>query len=104
LSGGQQQRVLLARALGAAGQILLMDEPTAGLDPKAAAELYALIKSLNDSGVTVILISHDIDAAVKYASHILHIGMGASLFFGTAADYLKSETGRVFARLEGGQT
>lgn len=104
LSGGQQQRVLLARALCAAGQILLLDEPTAGLDPLAAAELYALIKSLNkESGVTVIMISHDIAASVKYASHILHIGTGAPVFFGTAADYSRSETGRSYAGAGGGQ-
>jgi zinc transport system ATP-binding protein len=103
LSGGQQQRVLLARALGAAGQILLLDEPTAGLDPKAAVEMYALIKRLNDGGVTIIMISHDVAASIKYASHVLHIGAGASLFFGTAEDYLASETGEVYAGWRGEQ-
>ncbi len=101
LSGGQQQRVLLARALCAVGQILLLDEPTAGLDPMAAADLYALIKGLNQDGITIMMISHDIAASVKYASHILHIGSGAPLFFGTVADYLVSETGRTYAGLGG---
>ncbi len=101
LSGGQQQRVLLARALCAVGQILLLDEPTAGLDPMASADLYALIKDLNQGGITIIMISHDIAAAVKYASHILHIGNGAPLFFGTTADYLAGETGRVYTGLGG---
>ena len=47
------------------------------------------------------MISHDIDASVKYASHILHIGSQASLFFGTKLDYLKSQAGRIYAGLEG---
>uniref|UniRef100_UPI000ACD3C83 metal ABC transporter ATP-binding protein n=1 Tax=Clostridium sp. NkU-1 TaxID=1095009 RepID=UPI000ACD3C83 len=74
LSGGQQQRVLLARALCAAGKILLLDEPVSGLDPKATAEMYELIRKLNEEGITIIMISHDISAAVNYASHILHLG------------------------------
>jgi zinc transport system ATP-binding protein len=101
LSGGQQQRVLLARALCAAGRILLLDEPVAGLDPLAASDLYAVIKSLNGNGVSIIMISHDIAAAVKYASHILHIGHGGPLFYGSVADYLLSEAGRVYAGFEG---
>ena len=72
LSGGQQQRVLLARALCATRKMLLLDEPVSGLDPKVTAEMYALIEKLNrEDGITVIMISHDIAAAVKYASHIL---------------------------------
>lgn len=97
LSGGQQQRVLLARALCATRKILLLDEPVAGLDPKATLEMYALIKELNDSGTTIIMISHDIASSVKYASHILHIGGQSALFFGTIEAYLKSEAGRICA-------
>ncbi len=95
LSGGQQQRVLLARALCAAGRVLLLDEPVTGLDPKVTADMYELIQRLNREGTAIIMISHDIAAAVKYASHILHIG--DTVFYGTTADYLKSETGRLFA-------
>jgi len=101
LSGGQQQRVLLARALCAARKILLMDEPAAGLDPKAAAGMYRLIQTLNSDGITILMISHDIAAAVRYASHILHIGGQSALFFGTKSDYLKSKTGRAYAGLGG---
>ena len=100
LSGGQQQRVLLARALCAAQKLLLLDEPTAGLEPHATAEFYALIESLNRSGVTILMVSHDVSAAVRYASHILHIG--AALFFGTKADYLASAAGRRWLGAEGG--
>jgi zinc transport system ATP-binding protein len=100
LSGGQQQRVLLARALCATEKLLLLDEPVSGLDPKVTAEMYALIEDLNKQGITIIMISHDIYAAIKYASHILHIG--SEIFFGTKEEYLNSENGKVFALSEGG--
>ena len=98
LSGGQQQRVLLARALCATRRILLLDEPVSGLDPVVTAEMYELIQSLNKEGITIIMISHDISAAVSYASHILHIGN--KIFFGTREDYTKSQTGRLFMMRE----
>ena len=97
LSGGQQQRVLLARALCATRKILLLDEPAAGLDPVASLDMYSLIKDLNNSGITIIMISHDIASSVKYASHILHVGQRTVVFNGTVADYLKSEVGRFYA-------
>ena len=101
LSGGQQQRVLLARALCATQKMLLLDEPVSGLDPKVTAEMYRLIDELNHrDGITIIMISHDIAAAVKYASHILHIGN--TVFFGTKAEYLQSPQGRLFAAEKGG--
>lgn len=101
LSGGQQQRVLLARALCATGKVLLLDEPVSGLDPKVTVTMYELIRTLNKEGITIIMVSHDIAAAVKYASHILHIG--DELFFGTKDAYLKSSAGKMFvdASLEG---
>lgn len=86
LSGGQQQRVLLARALCATKELLLLDEPTAGLDPAATEEMYQVIKCLNDEGLTVIMISHDIEGAKKYASTVLHMSY-TPLFFGKAVDY-----------------
>ncbi len=102
LSGGQQQRVLLARALCATRKVLLLDEPVSGLDPKVTAEMYGLIEVLNKEDITVIMISHDIAAAVRYASHILHIG--ARVFFGTKEEYLKSDAGRIFImQQEGGE-
>ena len=100
LSGGQQQRVLLARALCATQKILLLDEPVAGLDPKVTAEMYELIDSLHQEGITIIMISHDIKAALCYADHILHIGH--KTFFGTNAEYFASDLGRHFTALVGG--
>ena len=99
LSGGQQQRVLLARALCATRKILLLDEPASGLDPNASLEMYSLIKDLNDSGITIIMISHDIASSVKHASHILQVGQRTAIFSGTTADYLESDAGRFFAGL-----
>ena len=88
LSGGQQQRVLLARALCAAQNMLLLDEPVSGLDPKVTGEMYGLIQRLNrEDGVTILMISHDMTATLTYASHILHVGR--RVFFGTKADYLR---------------
>ncbi|MBE6836330.1 MAG: ABC transporter ATP-binding protein [Ruminococcaceae bacterium] len=95
LSGGQQQRVLLARALCATEKLLLLDEPTAGLDPKVTMDFYALISSLNKSGITIIMVSHDINAAVEYSSHILHMSH-KPLFFGKTSDYVQSPIGRAF--------
>lgn len=103
LSGGQQQRVLLARALCATRKLLLLDEPVAGLDPKATADMYQLIERLNrDDNITIIMISHDITSAVRYASHILHIGSQKPLFFGKTEDYLQSNAGKMFSGADGG--
>ena len=99
LSGGQQQRVLLARALCAARKVLLLDEPVSGLDPKATGELYDLLEGLNREGLALIMISHDIGAALTYASHILHLGQ--QVFFGTREAYQNSAVGRRFVEREG---
>ncbi|MBO6114906.1 MAG: metal ABC transporter ATP-binding protein [Lachnospiraceae bacterium] len=101
LSGGQQQRVLLARALCATEKMLLLDEPVSGLDPKVTADMYKMIKQLNDDGISIIMISHDIYSAVKYASHILHIG--SDTFFGTVKEYKKTKLGRLYLDEEGGR-
>jgi len=93
LSGGQQKRVLLARALCAAQKILLLDEPAAGLDPDAISDLYKNIKQINDNGITIIMISHDIASSVEHATHILKLGKQKSLFYGRASEFLNSERG-----------
>lgn len=95
LSGGQRQRVLLARALCATEKLVLMDEPATGLDPIVTGELYQIIKDLNRTGVTIIMISHDVKAAVENANKILHIG-NSTEFFGLTEDYLRSEAGKRF--------
>ena len=103
LSGGQKQRVLLARALCATEEVLLLDEPVAGLDPMVTKEMYGIIEQLNREGVTIIMVSHDIAAAVHYATHILHLSR-TPLFFGKKEDYIKTDTGRIFTSYAGGET
>ena len=74
LSGGQQQRVLLARAISAANEMLLLDEPTAGLDSHSAEKMYGTLRSLNrDDGMTVITVTHDLPRALSDATHVLRI-------------------------------
>lgn len=95
LSGGQQQRVLLARALSATSRLIVLDEPVAGLDPVATQELYKLIETIHREGIAVIMVSHDIRAAVRYATHILHLA-GEPLYFGSCEGYRESRAGRLF--------
>ena len=99
LSGGQQQRVLLARTLCAATKVLLMDEPVAGLDPFVTEEFYGLVEKLNREGMTIIMISHDIAAAKKYATHILHIKNDPS--FTGKEEYFASGRGNEFSIVSG---
>lgn len=96
LSGGQQQRVLLARALCAAGELLILDEPVTGLDPAAAQDLYRTLAYLNKTeGIAIVMVTHDIENALRYGDYILHAGQGQH-FFGTVEAYLHSSMGRRF--------
>lgn len=87
LSGGQKQKALLCRALCASEGVLLLDEPTAGLDPESQAELYSAIASLNKNGTAIIMITHDTKRALQEAKHILSLG-NSGWFYGTADEYL----------------
>lgn len=71
LSGGQRQRVLLARALCAAERLLLLDEPVTGLDPESTESMYRIISNLHKNGMTIIMVTHDLEAAQKESSRIL---------------------------------
>ena len=96
LSGGQQQRVLIARALCATEQLLILDEPTAGLDPSAIQDFYHLIKKLNkEDGITIIMVSHDIGNVISQANKILHLHRRV-VFCGTAEAYRQSVAGKEF--------
>ncbi|MCI5675566.1 MAG: ABC transporter ATP-binding protein [Ezakiella sp.] len=99
LSGGQQKRVMLARAMVNDKKVLFMDEPTAGLDPMVIAEMYELIGDFNQSGMTIVMISHDIHKSLEYANKILHVG--ANVFWGTNAEYLNSPIGQSYLVLSG---
>ncbi len=96
LSGGQQKRVLLARALCSTENLLILDEPTAALDPIVTEELYEMTKKLNDEEkISIIMVSHDVSAATKYANKILHI-KHEQLFFGSTEEYLKTELAKAY--------
>ena len=96
LSGGQQQRVLLARALCAAGRLLILDEPITGLDPAAAQDLYKILAYLNQAeGMAIVMVTHDLGPALRSARTVLHIGQ-RGMFLGAVSDYLASPQGRRF--------
>ena len=101
LSGGLQRRVLLARALVTAKNAVILDEPTAGLDPEAMKEFYELLAKLNqEDKITIIMVTHDIDKAVEYSTHILHLYSNDTndgedetdaYFFGKVADFKRGD-------------
>ena len=98
LSGGQQQRVLLARALCSSNKVLVLDEPVTGLDPKVTAQLYETIDELNQEGITIIMISHDL-RAIEHANKVLHLSH--ETFFGDKEAYFKSANYQAFLRKGG---
>ncbi len=73
LSGGQRQRVYIARALCANAKVLVLDEPTASIDTKGQAEIYEILKNINASGVGVVLVSHDLNIVLNYATKIAYV-------------------------------
>lgn len=94
LSGGQQQRVLLSRALCASEELLILDEPVTGLDPEATRDMYACIRNLHREGCAILTVTHDVEAALDEAEHILCLcqrhpapGTHAAPFYGTADAY-----------------
>ena len=78
LSGGQRQRVYIARALCAKAKILLLDEPLASIDTMGQVQIYELLKSLNEGGCGIILISHDVQLALNYANRALYVANGSA--------------------------
>lgn len=91
LSGGQQQRVLLARALINKPDLLILDEPTAALDPETRERFYALIADINRSqGVTVLLVTHDTGAIGQHANKMLYLDKRV-LFYGNFEEFCASQ-------------
>lgn len=91
LSGGQRQRVYIARALCAKAKILMLDEPTASIDTKGQAEIYTILKDINAQGVGVVLVSHDINLALNFATKVAYVSRALHLH-----DILPSFTKRDF--------
>ena len=83
LSGGQQQRVLIARALCAGKDIIVLDEPTNGLDPSIAKQIYELLDKLKkEEKITILMVSHDIERAFNYADTVVELINGEIAFQG----------------------
>lgn len=100
LSGGQQQRVLLARALMATEKLLFLDEPVSNLDVKTTSELYEMLSQLNASGITIMMVTHDIHPVLRDARTILHFSHNG-YFFGSRDKYFETEAGKTFMKEAG---
>jgi polar amino acid transport system ATP-binding protein len=99
LSGGQQQRVAIARALAMEPRLLLFDEPTSALDPELVGEVLAVMKDLADSGMTMLVVTHEIGFAREVADTVVFLDGGRILESGTPADVLarpRHERSRAF--------
>ncbi len=86
LSGGQQQRVLIAKALVTGPEILILDEPTTGVDQENQKSFYDLLGKLNKKGMTIILVSHDIGRITQYVTKIASINQKLE-FYGSHKDF-----------------
>lgn len=90
LSGGQQQRVFIARALAQEAELLLLDEPLAGLDIPSQEQVYEVLERVTASGITLIVATHDLNMAADYFDKVLLLN-GRLVAFGKAADVLTAE-------------
>ena len=103
LSGGQKQRVAIARALAMNPDVILFDEPTSALDPEMVREVLDLIKSLADSGMTMVIVTHEMGFAREVANRIIFIddgmiaeeGTPEEIFFDPKSERLKSFLSKV---------
>jgi len=91
LSGGQRQRVAIARALVLQPEVLLLDEPTTGLDREAGAQVNDALALVREQGLAVILISHDYHALGKLADRVVQVKDRKVGYCGPAKDFLKRE-------------
>jgi cobalt/nickel transport system ATP-binding protein len=83
LSGGQKKRVAIAGILAMQQEIMVLDEPTAGLDPQGVRDLSALLKELNDEGITIIISTHEVDLVPNYAKKVFVLVDGLLIAEGT---------------------
>lgn len=96
LSGGQQQRVFIARAIVSRPDVLILDEPTVGVDARNVQSFYKILKSLQEElGITLLMVSHDIDVLLNEADHVAYLNKRVQ-FYGKVGEYKKIR-GRSFA-------
>jgi zinc transport system ATP-binding protein len=86
LSGGQQQRVLIARALVTKPELLILDEPTTGVDQETQSKFYDLIGELNKEGISILLISHDLERITRYVTKVASLNKTLN-FYGTHKEF-----------------
>ena len=92
LSGGQQQRVAIARALMMEPQVLLFDEPTAALDPEITAQIVSIIRELAETGITQVIVTHEVEVARKTASRVVYMENGHIVEQGDAGCFAHPQT------------
>ena len=102
LSGGEQQRLQMVRALSANPKLILLDEPSASLDPQSTQAIEEIIRSTSEKGVKLVLVTHDIGQAKRLADDVTFIHQGKILEQNTSPDYFNSpSTPEVKSYLEG---
>jgi energy-coupling factor transport system ATP-binding protein len=94
LSGGEKRRAAIAGVLAMKPEVLILDEPTAGLDPATREELLALILGLRQTGISVVLVSHDLDEVAEVADRVCALHAGKVSATGTPAEVFYTETAR----------
>ncbi|WP_439257656.1 arginine ABC transporter ATP-binding protein ArtP [Lonepinella sp. BR2271] len=92
LSGGQQQRVAIARALMMKPQVLLFDEPTAALDPEITAQIVSIIQELQETGITQVIVTHEVAMARKVATKVVYMEQGHIVEMGDASCFEHPQT------------
>jgi len=101
LSGGMQRRLLIARALIHEPELVLLDEPTVGLDPQVRQELWSLIVSLRERGATVLMSTHYIEEAERLADRVAIVSAGRVVAEGTPAELIAAHAGREVVEVTG---
>ena len=96
LSGGERRRVEIARALAVKPKFLLLDEPFAGIDPIAVADIQGIIKELKDQGIGVLITDHNVRETLKICDHAYILKEGRIQVQGTAHEIANSELARRF--------
>ena len=94
LSGGQQQRVAIARTLMMDPQVLLFDEPTAALDPEITKEVAEIIRTLSQTGITQVVVTHEVEFARRVASQLIYLEQGQIVEMGPASRFDQPQTMR----------
>ena len=101
LSGGMQRRLLIARALIHEPELVLLDEPTVGLDPQVRQELWSLIVSLRERGATVLMSTHYIEEAERLADRVAIMSAGRVVAEGTPGELIRAHAGREVVEVHG---